>query len=357
MASRAQQIKEKALDLGFDVIGIGPAREARHAGAFRRWLDEGCQGDMEWLARNPDRRIDSRQVVADALSVVVVGVSYYTGEPPAALWDDPSRGRIARYAWGRDYHDVMTPMLQTLSCFLREEAGDENVRTRFYVDTGPVLERSVAADAGVGFIGKNSLLINPSFSSYILLGEIITNVELEHDTPAPGKGASLPLPDGREGTCGSCTRCLDVCPTHAFPAPYILDSRLCISYLTIELKGSIPPALGPVMKNWLFGCDECQTICPWVRRYAKPREGPFLRFDPTWCAPYLPELMELDEAGFRKRYRGTPVQRTKRRGLLRNVAVALGNWGDPVVRPVLQRALNDSEPLVKEHAAWALERI
>jgi epoxyqueuosine reductase len=311
---------------------------------------------MAWLAKDPERRSDTRQVVEGALSVVTVGVSYYAEEPPDEVWDDPSRGRIARYAWGPDYHDVMTPMVQDLSSFIRREAGD-GTNARYYVDTGPVLERSVAADAGLGFIGKNSLLIHPSYGSYVLLGEIITNVELTHDEPARSEGAMLPLPDGREGTCGSCRRCLDVCPTHAFPAPYILDSRLCISYLTIELKGPIPEALRPLMKNWVFGCDECQTVCPWVKRYAKRREDSFLRFEPDECAPSLLALMDLDDARFRDRFRRTPVQRTKRRGLLRNAAVALGNWGDAAAKPVLERALRDSEPLVKEHVQWALDRI
>lgn len=356
MSAIGQRIREKAQELGFELVGIAPARKARHSSAYQAWLEEGHAGEMGWLESEPERRLDPRRVLDGALSVVALGVSYYTEDPPPDLWNDPSRGRIARYAWGADYHDVLTPMLQELAAFIRKEAGDEG-STRFYVDTGPVLERDVAARAGLGFIGKNSLIINPGYGSYVFLGEIITNIELDYDEPAVDDGATLPLSDGRTGTCGSCTRCVDLCPTHAFPAPYVLDSRLCISYLTIELKGEIPESLRPRMQNWIFGCDECQSVCPWVKRYSNPRDEPFLGFDANRCAPSLLELMTLDDAGFRERFRGTPVTRSKRRGLLRNAAVALGNWGDPEAKPALEAALKDPEPLVQSHAAWALERI
>jgi len=357
-----QCIKEKAYDLGFDLIGIAPASRAPHAEAYRRWLDQNYQAQMQWLARDPHRREDPRRVVTGAQSVVVVGLSYFVLDPPGDLWNDPSRGRIARYAWGLDYHNMMLPRLRELGDFIEQETG-KSLNQRAYVDTGPILERDFAAQAGLGFIGKNTLLINPRMGSYLFLGEVLVDMELEYDEPAPEGGASCYIdPPGqskRLGTCGNCTRCLEICPTHAFPAPYILDSNLCISYLTIELKGAIPIELRPLMGNWIFGCDDCQEICPWVRRYA-PRSATrenFLRYDPDWIVPKLVDLMALDEVAFRAWFKGAPIKRTKRRGLLRNVAVALGNWGSPEALPVLEQALKDPEPLIKEHAAWAIEQI
>lgn len=354
------RIKEKAYNLGFDLIGVAPAAEAPHAGAYRRWLAKGYQAGMGWLGRDPARRSDPRRVVAGAQSVVVVGLSYFVLDPPAEIWNDPSRGRIARYAWGLDYHDVMLPRLRELGDFIDREAGSPRTQ-RSYVDTGPVLEREFAAQAGLGFIGKNTLLINPRIGSYLFLGEILVDLELEYDDPAPDGGASCRIgPKGeskRVGTCGNCTRCLEICPTHAFPAPYILDSNLCISYLTIELKGSIPLEVRPLLGNWIYGCDACQEVCPWVRRYSRPTRETFLRYDPDQVAPRLIDLMALDEAAFRARFKGSPIKRTKRRGLLRNVAVALGNWGHPAALPILEQALDDPEPLIREHAAWAMAQI
>jgi len=354
----SERIRTRAMELGFDLVGIAPAARARHADAFFRWLDAGNAGEMSWLDRNRERRADPALVLEGAASVVSVGMTYCAGEPPSDLWDDPSRGRIARYAWGRDYHDILTPFLKQLAEFIREEGGDDT-RSRYYVDTGPVLERDFAAQGGNGFIGKNTLLIHPGYGSYLFLAEVLVNRTLQYDTPAADDGATLLGEDdsSRTGTCGGCRRCLDICPTNAFPAPYILNSRLCISYLTIELRTSIPEPLRPGMKNWIFGCDECQSICPWVRRNPVPPKEGFLRFDPDTCAPSLIDLIRLDEAGFRERFRGTPVLRAKRRGFLRNVAVALGNWGDEAARPALEKAIGDPEPLIREHALWALERM
>lgn len=356
----SQRIRAKAYDLGFDLIGIAPAERAPHAEAYRRWLAAGHAAQMHWLARDPPRREDPRLVVPGARSVIVAGLSYFVLDPPPELWRDPARGRIARYAWGQDYHDVMLPRLRTLGDFVEKEAG-RALNRRAYVDTGPILERDFAAQAGLGFIGKNTLIINPGRGSYLFLGEILVDIELEYDGPAPDGGASCRMaPRGeakRVGSCGSCTRCLEICPTHAFPAPYILDSNLCISYLTIEHKGPIPPALRPLLGNWIFGCDACQEICPWVRRYSQPGRQSFLRYDPDRIAPRLLDLIGLDEDAFRARFKGTPLTRPKRRGLLRNVAVALGNWGSPEALPALERARRDPEPLIREHAEWAIARI
>jgi epoxyqueuosine reductase len=387
--SFSQLIKEKAYNLGFDLIGLAPAERAPHAEAYRRWLGQGYNAQMAWLGREPERRADPRQVLPGAQAVVVVGLSYFVLNPPLELWNDPARGRIARYAWGLDYHQVMLPRLRELGDFVEKEAG-KMINRRTYVDTGPVLERDFAAQAGLGFIGKNTLLINPSIGSYLFLGEILVDVELEYDEPAPDGGASCrldpasirppqTLPKGgrtlsdapplegtegghlrvskRLGTCGNCTRCLNICPTHAFPVPYILDSSRCISYLTIELKGSMPLELRPLMGNWIFGCDACQEICPWVRRYSRPSRESFLSYNPDRAAPKLVDLMRLDDVAFRARFKGTPLLRPRRRGLLRNVAVALGNWGSPEALPSLKQALQDPEPLVREHVRWAIDRI
>ncbi len=351
MSELGERIREKAVALGFDLVGITPAGEVRHASEFRRWVAAGHHAEMTWLARNQLRRTDPRVVVPGARSVIMAAVSYYMEDPPEALWNDPLRGRVARYAWGTDYHDVLLPRLMELSGFIKRET-PESTQCRAYVDTGPLLERTWAAEAGLGFIGKNSLLINPASGSYLFLGGIITDLELDYDEPAQDDGATL-----GKGNCGSCRRCLTACPTHAFPAPYILDSNLCISYLTIELKDAIPELLRSKMGNWIYGCDACQSVCPWVRRYSRPPDERFLAFDPERFCPDLLELMTLDDEAFRRRYKGTPIKRTKRRGLLRNAAVALGNSGDPAALPALRQASNDPEPLIREHAAWAIRAI
>lgn len=360
MVSLTQRIKSKAYELGFDLIGIAPAERAPHAEAYRRWIANRYHATMEWLARHPERREDPRLVILGARSVVVVGLSYFAVDPPLEIWNDPSRGRIARYAWGLDYHDIMLPRLRALGQFLDNETRASPQRS--YVDTGPILERSFALQAGLGFVGKNTLLINPKLGSYLFLGEILVGLDLEYDEPAEEKGALCRVdPAGeskRVGTCGNCSRCLQICPTYAFPAPYILDSNRCISYLTIEHKGSIPPEIRPLMKNWIFGCDECQEICPWVRRYSQPTAAKFLHYEPDWAAPKLLDLLSMNESAFRARFRGTPVYRTKRRGLLRNVAVAIGNWGDSEALPILEHVVkNEDDLLIREHAAWAIARI
>lgn len=360
----AGQITSRAQDLGFDLVGIAPAGEARHAEAYRRWLDAGYAGGMAWMAKDAGRRIQPA-----AKTVVVCGLSYFVQDPPPELWNDPARGRIARYAWGRDYHNVMLPMLNELAEFISSEAG-RPLHLRTYVDTGPVLERDVAEQAGVGIVGKNTNLINPQFGSYIFIGEIL--IDLEGANPlAPNTGRKGLRPSMRL-SCGRCVRCLAACPTGALVEPYVLDARRCISYLTIENKGAIPEDLRPKMKNWIFGCDECQQVCPWNASSA-PHRGAlqtaeavaphgvrrvrFLRFDPDTCAPKLAEVMALDEKAFRDRFDGTPVMRAKRRGLLRNAAVALGNSGDRSALPALEKAMRDKDPLIREHAMWAIGQV
>jgi epoxyqueuosine reductase len=367
----SEDIKEKAYELGFDLSGIAPATRASHADAYASWVDSGFAATMGYMARDVARRQDPRNVLPGARSVIAVGLSYFVLDPPLDLWNDPSRGRISRYAWGIDYHEVMMPRLHQLAEFIAHQTR-RGVQSRAYVDTGPVLERDFAAQAGLGFIGKNTCLISPIMGSYLFLGEILTDLELDYDEPATDSGAAIEFEPklrpiagrGRRrvgtrriGACGACTRCLDACPTQAFTAPYILDSNRCISYLTIELKGTIPLGLRRSMGNWIYGCDACQSVCPWPRRFAQPTRLDFLGFDSEHAAPKLLDLIGLSDDEFRTRFRQTPLWRAKRRGLLRNVAVALGNWGDSEAIPALQRALNDPEPLIREHAAWALAQI
>jgi len=342
------RIEEKACAIGFDLFGAAPVIRSPHADTFRHWLDRGYSAEMSWMGAHPDKRENPSRILADARSVVTVGVSYFVREPPPELWNDPLRGRIARYAWGPDYHDVVLPMLRELAEFIAAESNTP-VSYRAYVDTGPVLERDVAEQAAMGFVGKNTMLINSEFGSLIFLGEIITSAEITEN-------GRRKTEDGNND-CGNCKRCLNACPTHAFPEPYLLDARRCISYQTIENKGSIPEEIRVAMGNWIFGCDECQSVCPYVRKFSKPSRKPFLKFEPETCVPLLTDLLQLDAGAFKERFRGTPIIRSKRRGLLRNAAVALGNSGDLSVLPVLEQARHDQEPLVREHAEWAIQRL
>jgi epoxyqueuosine reductase len=250
---------------------------------------------------------------------------------------------VASYAWGPDYHDLMLARLHRLAGAI-EQASGRPVPYRAYVDSGPVLERDLAARAGLGFVGKNTALIRPRLGSWFLLGELFLALELEPMQASPAA----------PGTCGRCTRCLEACPSGALVAPYVLDARRCISYLTIELKGPIPRELRPAMRNRLFGCDICQEVCPWNRRFARPGREATFGPDPQIAAPRLLDLLLLDDEGFARRFAASPVKRAKRRGLLRNAAVAAGNWGDPAAVPALAALLGDREALVRGHAAWAL---
>jgi len=341
-----KSLVQRFRDVAFDLVGVTPARPAPHREAYHRWLAQGYHAGMAYMAR-PDRvarRDDPRRILSDACSIVVVGLNYATLQPSPEQVQDPARGRIARYAWGADYHDLMLERLERMATAIAQELG-RPIRYRAYVDTGPVLERDYAAEAGLGFIGKNTCLIHPRRGSWFFLGELLLDATLPYDRPLTGIG------------CGTCSRCLNACPTGAFPAPYQLDSRRCISYLTIEHKGSIPRDLRPRMGNWIFGCDLCQEVCPW-NRFARPTgERAFFPTSPERIAPSLLDLITLDEEAFRRRFRNTPLWRPRRRGLLRNVAVAIGNWGDPSAVPALVRALADPEPLIREHVAWALGRI
>ncbi|HWN94124.1 MAG TPA: tRNA epoxyqueuosine(34) reductase QueG, partial [Methylomirabilota bacterium] len=313
---------------------------------FQRWLGERQHGEMAWLERNAHKRVEPRRVLAGAKSVVVLATSYDVQDPRSKVQGhqplQSTPGVVARYAQFADYHDVIGERLKTLTALVTE-LGSSGTRSLWYVDTGPLLERDLAQRAGLGFVGKHTNLISTQLGNWIFLSEIITTFEFEPDEP-------------KQNHCGKCVRCIEACPTNAITAPFNVDARRCISYLTIELKGSIPLELRPLIGNRIYGCDDCLAICPW-NRFA--REGrmmkPHVRIDLN--TPDLMELLALDDVEFKAKFAGTPILRTKRRGLLRNVCVALGNVGDGRALPALQRATEDSEPLIREHAAWAIARI
>lgn len=354
----SDRIIERAYELGFDLVGIAPAGLAPHAKEYADWIAAGHAGELAYMTRDPERRSDPRRVLPGAQSVIVVGLSYYTLDVPNEIKHDPSRGLISRYAWGVDYHDVMTPRLKELAEFVEKEAhastapqsgSAQQSSTRVYVDTGPVLERDWALSAGLGFIGKNTCLINPRMGSWLFLGVIITTAALT-PSPSPNRG------EGSIG-CGRCTRCQVACPTNAFPQPYVLDARRCISYLTIELKGSIPLELRPLLGNRIFGCDVCQEVCPWPTRFAMPtKEQAFFAAEIDRVAPRLIDLVYLSEEAFKQKFAHTPIIRSKRRGLLRNVAVALGNWGSDEAKNALRVLAADPDPIIAEHAQWGLQQ-
>ena len=334
-------VRVEAARLGFDLVGVTSADPLEAAQFHARWIAHGYAGDMAWLGRNLDKRADPRQLVPGARSVVCLGMYY---DPPPAATGGALTGRIARYARGDDYHDLIKSRLAELWDGFRARAGDD-VGGRYYVDTAPVLERELAARAGLGWWGKNTVLINRRAGSYFFLAELITTAELNLDEPATDH-------------CGSCTRCLDACPTQAFPEPYVLDARRCISYLNIELKGSIPEDLRHGMGDWLLGCDICQDVCPWNRRGATTREPAFHARDGLDPVD-LVELIAMDRDAFNERFRRNPAKRPKRRGMLRNAAVALGNSDQqeaavPVLAEVLQK---EEEHLVRAHVAWALGKL
>ncbi|MGQ0603360.1 MAG: tRNA epoxyqueuosine(34) reductase QueG [Anaerolineales bacterium] len=338
----ATELKANAWRFGFNLVGVSPARPAPHLEAYFRWIEAGLHGEMGYMARadRVARRRDLKVILSEAKSLVIVGLDFHTLRLPDSILNDPARGRIAAYAWGRDYHDVMAPRLEELAASLGGMA-------RVYVDTGALLERDHAQRAGLGFIGKNTMLIHPRRGSDFFLGEILTTGEFDdYDQPA------------RETMCGSCARCLAACPTDAFPQPYILDARRCISYLTIELKGFIPHDLRPRMGNWVFGCDVCQTVCPWNRFAVQTQVTEFFPLSVDRAAPPLSELLALDEHSFADRFGDTPIERIGRERLRRNACIAAGNSRDEALIPPLTLLLREAtSPLVRAHAGWALARL
>ena len=335
-------IKDKALELGFDLVGISPVGSFPENQFYKEWLNKGFSGKMKYLERNPEKRQDIQNVLPGAKSVISCAMNYNTDYPYSTEKTDKTKGWISRYAWGDDYHDTITDKLGVLMSYISSET-TEDITSKLYVDTGPVLERNYGKYAGVGWVGKNTCLINQEIGSWIFLGEIITNIELEYDTVVPDR-------------CGTCTRCIDACPTDAIIEPYVLDSRLCISYLTIELKDKIPTDLREGIGNNIYGCDICQDVCPWNKR---AHVSDKLEFEPReeLFNPNLSYISRLSVEDFRKQFKGSPIKRTKRRGLLRNTVVAMGNSGEKDFLPFILECLEDEEPLVRAHALWALWKI
>jgi epoxyqueuosine reductase len=339
-AELKRHLVDFARELGFDSCRIARCSPPAHAEQFLDWLDQGAHGEMEYMARGEEKRRDPQKVLEDAKSIIILALNYFQGDENAAgTAATTSAGRIARYAWGDDYHDVISAKLHKIDIFLREFGGQQ----KCYVDTGPILERDHAAQAGVGWHGKSTMLIDEKLGTWFFLAEILTTLELPPDGPARDR-------------CGTCERCITACPTGAITAPHKLDARRCISYLTIELKSSIPLELRPLIGDRIFGCDDCLDACPWNRFAQVSRESAFAARRST-TEFSLRDYLALNETEFRNLFRNSPIRRIKRSGFLRNVCVALGNIGTSEDLPALREAALDSEPLIAEHAAWAIERI
>ncbi|HEX5179516.1 MAG TPA: tRNA epoxyqueuosine(34) reductase QueG [Gemmatimonadaceae bacterium] len=333
------RIKAQAYGLGFDLAGIAPLGIADSAAAFDDWIANGYAGDMAYLERRAEVRRDSRLPVPGATSAVVVGLGYGGREPS---------GPVARYARGDDYHDVMLDKLRALHASIESELG-RRIPGKAYVDTGPVLERDLARRAGLGWLGKNTMLLNPRIGSYFFIGSLLLDLDLAPDAPFA------------TDHCGRCTRCLDACPTQAFTAPHVLDSRRCISYLTIEYRGEIPVELRPLIGELLYGCDVCQEVCPFSSKFSRPLLEPAFAPRPAIAGKdarmLAREFLSMSPSEYSTVLQGSPMKRAKLGGLKRNAAIVLGNVGTSEDVPSLVGALSDSEPAVRSHAAWALARI
>jgi epoxyqueuosine reductase len=334
-------IVAEAEALGFDLVRFAAAEAPRDAGtSLDVFLAEGRQGDMGWLAATAERRKSPRALWPEARSVILLGLNYAGSGDPLAILGERSRGAISIYAQGADYHDVLKAKLKPLAARVVAVTGGE---VKIFVDTAPVMEKPLAAEAGLGWQGKHTNLVSREFGSWLFLGSIFTSAEIEPDAP-------------EEDHCGACRRCLDVCPTGAFTAPYRIDARACISYLTIEHKGHIPPQFRAAMGNRIFGCDDCLAVCPWNKFAQAAREARFAATIETDNPP-LAELLPLDDAAFRARFRGTPIKRTGRDRFLRNVLIAAGNSGDGTLVPRVEALLTDASSLVRAMAVWALARL
>ena len=335
----AERIKAQAYGLGFDLVGITTLGPSTTAHAFDAWLEHGYAGEMQYMERWADKRRDSRLPIAGATSAIVVAFDYGGTQPS---------GPVARYARGDDYHDIMIDMLRELQRWLGRELGGP-IRGKPYVDTGPILERELAQRAGLGWFGKNTVLINPHRGSYFFLGSLLVELDLAPDTPFEAD------------RCGNCTRCLDACPTGAIVAPHVLDATRCISYLTIEAKGAMAEELRPLVGDKVYGCDICQEVCPWNISFAEELKEPAFEAREAIAGKdaraLSRDILQMSQEEFSAAFRHSPMKRAKLRGLKRNAAVVLGNVGDSEDVEVLTTALEDPDPLVREHAEWALGRI
>jgi epoxyqueuosine reductase len=339
IAEITRLLKEQAREIGFSLCGVCPAAPPPGASRFDAWLRAGYAGEMHYLADRREAYSDPRHVLEGVRSIVMLAMNYGTAGRQEA---GAGEGQVSRYAWGEvDYHDLVRERLNQLSDFLREL--EPEARVRGVVDTAPLMEREFAQLSGLGWVGKNTLLIHRQQGSWFFLAALLTDVELLYDAPY------------ETDHCGTCRACLDACPTNAFPRPYVLDATRCISYLTIELRNAIPAELRPGIGDWLFGCDVCQDVCPWNHRAPLASESSFQpRADSNPMD--LVAMFRLDDAAFRERFRHTPLWRAKRRGILRNAAIVLGNRPTPSALPVLRHGLNDADPLVRGACAWALGR-
>ncbi|HZQ19158.1 MAG TPA: tRNA epoxyqueuosine(34) reductase QueG [Terriglobales bacterium] len=356
-------VKRAAKDGGFDLCGIAPVREFPELSRFPEWIAAGRAGEMKYLESKNEtgelRRASLKPVFPWARSVIVCAINYNTAPPYSIQVNNPERGWISRYAWSReDYHDSVLRRLREVEAKIKQfvdpipllansarigTPADMTIETKSYVDTGPIVERVYAKYAGVGWLGKNTCLINQKIGSWLFLGVIITSLDLKADLPAPDR-------------CGTCTRCIDACPTQALVAPHQLDSNKCISYLTIEKRGTIPEELRAGMGQQVFGCDICQDVCPWNRR-STATDKPEFQAREELVNPALEWLVEISEEQFRDKFRGSPIKRTKRAGLRRNALIAIGNSGDRKLAPVVDRATGDSDPVIADAARWAKVRL
>jgi epoxyqueuosine reductase len=334
-------IRERALALGFDAVGFAAAEVAPQARAeFLAFLAEGCHGDMDWLARNAERRADPQTLWPEARSVVVLGQNYGPSSDPLALLDRRDRASISVYARNADYHDLLKKRLKALARWMHE---DLKAGVKIFVDTAPVMEKPLAQAAGLGWQGKHSNLVSLGLGSWLFLGEVFTDLELAPDA-------------AEEDHCGSCRRCLDACPTDAFLGPYRLDARRCISYLTIEHRGHIAREFRAAMGNRIYGCDDCLAVCPW-NKFAQRTEEPAFLPRAELTAPRLADLLKLDDAAFRQVFAGSPIKRIGRDRFVRNVLIAAGNSGEPALAPAAEALLDDPSPLVRAMAVWALAQL
>jgi len=333
-----QLIKDKARQLGLILAGVADSEPLTHYDIFDNWLMQGHHATMDYLAseRSRTRRADPKQILPECKSILILALPYQ----PVAYHLQPATLRMASYALGSDYHEIIPPRLQQIVTFIEEQVGHP-VPNRYYTDTGPILERELARRAGLGWIGKNSMLIHPKIGSTFFIAEILLGIELEPDEEV--------ITDH----CGTCTRCLDACPTDCILPNRTIDARRCISFLTIENKGAIPADLREQMGNWFFGCDICQQVCPW-NRFSPPADP---TFKPSIPLPMRTSDLLLSSSEFNQRFKHSPIQRARRRGYLRNLAVAVGNSGSQEDIPYLEKASQDEEPLVREHAQWAKEQI
>jgi epoxyqueuosine reductase len=340
------ELEAKAAELGFCAIGVTRADTApRTAERLKAWLDSGAHGDMVWMEETAARRGSPAGLWPEVRSVISLGMSYAPERDPLALADAPDRGRISVYAQGADYHDVVKKGLKALARWLVDEAGCD---LKVFVDTAPVMEKPLAEAAGIGWQGKHSNLVSRSDGSWLFLGAIYTTLELDTDLPADDPHATR---------CGSCTACLDICPTDAFPAPFQLDARRCISYLTIEHKGPIPEEYRSAIGNRIYGCDDCLAVCPWNRFADAARANKAFLPRAELAAPALADLLRLDDAAFRSVFAGSPIKRIGRNRMVRNAAIAAGNSGLPNLAPALRALVDDEDQVVAEAAEWALQRL